>query len=658
VTSGATGTDADNGLDDLSEEMEGDPRDTGRDDVVHDVLDRAWRDSPGFWGWLTSVNHKSIAKRYVVTAFVFFLLAGLEAAVMRAQLARPEAGVLGPDRYNQFFTMHGTTMMFLFAVPVWIAMGLYFVPLLIGTRNIAFPRLNAFGYWVYLFGALLLYAGFVTNTGPDAGWFAYVPLAGPQYSPGKRMDIWAQMITFTEIAALVAAVEIIVTVFKQRAPGMSLNRVPIFVWAMVVTSFMIIFAMPSVAVASLFLAADRLIGTHFFNPAEGGDPLLWQHLFWFFGHPEVYIMFLPATGAVSALLPAFTRRPVFGYPAIVLSLVATGFIGFGLWVHHMFTAPIPQLGQSFFTAASMMITIPNGVQVLCWLATIWSGRLIFKTALLFVFGAIVIFVIGGVTGVMVASIPFDLQVHDTYFIVAHFHYVILGGVVFPLFAAFYYWFPKLTGRMLDETAGKWHFWLMFIGVNLTFFPMHQLGLEGMPRRVYTYLEETGWGDLNLAATLGAVTVAASVAVFLANALWSWRAGAVAGGDPWAGETLEWATSSPPPSYNYAYLPVVESREPLWTAPVELPIVTGLRADRPEVLLTTALDAMPDSRHRMPSHTIWPFLMAVAVGITFVTLIFTPWGLPIGLLLSFAAFAGWVWPRGTPDVEKIEPPSDA
>ncbi|MFN2564912.1 MAG: cytochrome c oxidase subunit I [Gemmatimonadaceae bacterium] len=624
-----------------------------REEVLRNLLERAWGTRKGFWGWLTTVNHKSIAKRYIITAFAFFLAAGVEAAVMRMQLSRPENNVLGPDAYNQFFTVHGTTMMFLFAVPVWVAMGLYFVPLMIGTRNIAFPRLNAFGYWVYLIGALLLYAGFLTNTGPDAGWFAYVPLTGPQYSPGKRADVWAQVITFSEIAALVAAVEIIVTVFKQRAPGMSLNRIPPFVWAMVVTSFMILFAMPAVATASIFLASDRLIGTHLYNPAEGGDALLWQHLFWFFGHPEVYIMFLPATGAVSALLPAFTRRPVFGYAPIVLALIATGFIGFGLWVHHMFATPLPQLGQSFFTAASMMITIPNGVQVMCWIATIWSGRLIFKTPLLFVFGAIVTFVIGGVTGVMVASIPFDLQVHDTYFIVAHFHYVILGGVVFPLFAAFYYWFPKVTGRMLSDTAGKWHFWLMLVGVNVAFFPMHQLGLEGMPRRVYTYLEETGWGDLNFVATVGAATIALSVAIFLANALWSWRAGPAAGDDPWAADTLEWATRSPPPSYSFAHIPVVESREPLWTTGYELPVVAGLRADRPEVLLTTALDALPDSRHKMPGPSIWPLLLALAVGVTLIVLIFTPWGLPIGTVLGFAAFAGWVWPRGTPDVEQIE-----
>ncbi|HEU0052866.1 MAG TPA: cbb3-type cytochrome c oxidase subunit I, partial [Longimicrobium sp.] len=490
------------------------------DEAGRAELDRTWRRKPGVWGWLVSTNHKSVAARYVFTAVLFLIAGGVEALLMRIQLAKPENSFLTPDQYNQLFSTHGTTMMFLFAVPVMEAMGLYFVPLMIGTRNVAFPRLNLFGYYVYLIGGLFLYAGLLVNSGPDAGWFNYVPLSGPEFSPGKRVDIWAQTITFTEIAALVASVEILVTVFKQRAPGMSLNRVPIFVWSMVVTSFMVLFAMPSVAGASMMLAMDRLIGvgTHFFNPAEGGDPLLWQHLFWFFGHPEVYIIFLPATGMVSAMLPAFARRPVFGYTAIVLALVANGFVAFGLWVHHMFATPILQMGASFFTAASIMIAIPSGVQIFCWIATLWTGRPRFATPLYFILGFLFLFVLGGITGVMVASIPFDLQAHDTFFVVAHFHYVLIGGALFPLFGAFYYWWPKFTGRLLDERMGKANFWLFFIGVNLTFFPMHFLGLAGMPRRVYTYLDETGWGELNLLSTVGAFTIALSVVVFAVNVL--------------------------------------------------------------------------------------------------------------------------------------------
>jgi cytochrome c oxidase subunit I+III len=612
---------------------------------VRRELEQTWAQPPGLWHWLRSVDHKSIAKRYIITAFIFFVLAGLEAATMRAQLARPENTVLGPDAYNQFFTMHGLTMMFLFAVPIMEAMGLYFVPLMIGARNVAFPRLNAYGYWVYLCGGIFLYLMFFLNTGPDVGWFGYVPLSGPEFSPGKRADVYAQAITFTEIAALVGSVELIVTIFKNRAPGMTLNRMPLFVWAMLVQAFMVLFAMPWVATATQFLAMDRLIATHFFNPAEGGDALLWQHLFWFFGHPEVYIIFVPALGFVSSIIATFTRRPVFGYPVMVLSMIATGFLGFGLWVHHMFATGLPQLGESFFTGASMMIAIPSGIQIFCWIATIWSGRPRFTVPFLFVLGFVVLFIIGGFTGVMIASVAFDQQVHDSYFIVAHFHYVLIGGAVFPLFGAFYYWFPKVTGRMLSERLGRWNFWLFFIGMNVTFFPMHQLGFEGMPRRVYTYLAESGWGDLNLLATLGAVTIATSMLIFVINVIRSYRGGLLAGDDPWGGETLEWATTSPPPHYNFEYPPVVESRAPLWDTGGEMPVVTGLRTDVRDTLVTTLLDAEPDSKHRHPSPSIWPLLTAIATTILFVTLIFTPWGAVIGTPLLLLGLLGWSWPRG-------------
>jgi cytochrome c oxidase subunit I+III len=608
-------------------------------------LEQTWHQPPGLWEWLRSVDHKSVAKRYVITAFVFFLLGGLEAAVMRAQLARPENTVLGPDAYNQFFTVHGVTMMFLFAVPVMEAMGLYLVPLMIGARNVAFPRLNAYGYWVYLFGGLFLYISFFLNTGPDTGWFSYVPLSGPQFSPGKRADVYAQAITFTEIAALVGSVELITTIFKNRAPGMSLNRMPLYVWAMLVQSFMVLFAMPWVATATQFLAMDRLVATHFFNPAEGGDALLWQHLFWFFGHPEVYIILVPALGMVSAIVATFSRRQVFGYPVMVLSMVATGFLGFGLWVHHMFATGIPQLGQSFFTGASMMIAIPSGIQIFCWIATVWAGRPRFTVPLLFVLGFVVLFVIGGLTGVMVASVAYDQQVHDTFFVVAHFHYVLIGGAVFPLFGAFYYWFPKFTGRLLSETLGRWNFWLFFIGMNLTFFPMHQLGLAGMPRRVYTYLAETGWGDLNLLASIGALTIFSSVVVFIINVALSLRRGAIAGDDPWGADSLEWATASPPRPYNFAHIPVVEGRAPLWESGGELAVVAGLRTDVRDVLVTTLLDAKPDNKHRHPIPTVWPLLAAIATTILFVTLIFTPWGAVIGTPLLLLALLGWGWPRG-------------
>lgn len=614
------------------------------DDHERRTLERTWRPPPGLIGWLSTAHHQSIGKRFIVTAFGFFLLGGILALLMRLQLAQPESQFLGPDLYNQIFTVHGTTMMFLFAVPMMEGLGVYFVPLMVGTRNIAFPRLNAFSYFVYLFGGVMLYVAFLLNVGPDAGWFSYVPLAGPEYSPGKRVDFWAQMITFTELSALAVAVELIVTVLQLRAPGMALHRIPLFVWAMLVTSLMIVFAMPAVMLSSTMLIMDRLVGTHFFNPVEGGDPLLWQHLFWFFGHPEVYIIFIPALGIISCVVATFCRRRIFGYTAMVLSLAATGFIGFGLWVHHMFTTDVPLLGQSFFTAASMMIAIPSGVQIFCWIATLWSGRPRLHPPLLFVLGFFFVFVLGGLSGVMLASVPFDLLVHDTFFVVGHFHYVLIGGAVFPLFGGLYYWFPKLTGRMLHERAGAWNFWLLFVGFNLTFFPMHQLGLEGMPRRIYTYLPEMGWGDLNLLASLGSGLIALSVLVFLGNVLSSRRHGRLASDNPWQAGTLEWATSSPPPTYTFLHIPTVSSREPLWEQSADQPVVTGLHRDIREVLVTSLLDAEPVHRIRMPDDSIWPFLTALATAGLFVGSVFTPWAVPIGAIPVGIGLLGWLWPR--------------
>ncbi len=609
------------------------------------MLERTWKYASGLWGWLAEVDHTRIGVRYIVTALIFFALGGIEALMMRVQLAKPENGFLNPDLYNEIFTTHGSTMMFLFAVPIMLGLGVYLVPLMVGTRNLAFPRLNAFSYYVYLIGGLFLYTAFFLNTGPDAGWFAYVPLSGPQFSPGKRMDVWGQMVTFTEISAMSVAVNIITTAFKQRAPGMSLNRIPLFVWSMVVTSFMVIFAMPAVALASQMLPLDRLIDTHFFNPAEGGDVLLWQHLFWFFGHPEVYIIFIPATGIVSTILAPFTRREVFGYMALVLSLVATGFIGFGLWVHHMFATGLPQLGQSFFTAASIMIAIPSGVQIFCWLATLWGGRLRFQTPLLYVFGFIFTFMIGGLTGVMLAAVPLDLQVHDTFFVVAHLHYVLIGGAVFPLLGGLFYWYPKITGRMPSEALGKLSFWLVFLGFQITFFPQHILGLQGMPRRVYTYLPETGWGDLNMLSTVGAFILGLGVLVFVINMISSRVSGPLAGNDPWGSDTLEWLTTSPPPPYNFQFIPTVGARAALWNMREDQPIVTGLRSDRREFLITNMMDADPDHRQVSPGPTIWPFFLSLGVGVTFIVGIFTPWGLPIGAVPVAISLVGWFWPRG-------------
>ncbi|MBB3309600.1 cytochrome c oxidase subunit 1 [Rhizobium sp. BK196] len=585
-----------------------------------------------------------------MTAFVFLILGGMLALAMRLQLAQPEARFIGPDRYNQIFTMHGSNMMFLFAVPVMEAMGVYLVPLLVGTRNIAFPRLNAFSYWIFLFGGILLWLSFALDTAPDVGWFAYVPLSGPEYGPGKRADIWAQMITFTELSALAVAVEIVVTVFKQRAPGMSLDRIPVLVWAMLVMSFLVIMAMPAIMFASSTLILDRLVGTQFYNPAEGGDALLWQHLFWFFGHPEVYIIFIPAVGMVSTILPAFVGRPLFGYVLMVMALITTGVLSFGLWVHHMFTVGLPRLGESFFTASSMAISVPAGIQIFCWLATIWAGRPVFRTPFLFLIGFIVTFVIGGLTGVMVASVPFDTQVHDTYFVVAHFHYVLIGGAVFPLIAAIYYWFPKMTGRMMSERLGRWVFWLIFIGFHLTFFPMHILGLVGMPRRVYTYQPELPWGGLNLFISLSSLVLALGFLIFFIDAFRSCRYGALAGPNPWNAATLEWTTSSPPPSYNFRRIPVVDARELPLPDDGEIAVVSGLRTDRRELLVTSVVEALPEARESSPADSVWPLWAAIATSIMLIWSMFSPWAVVWGSIPIAITLIAWFWPKGSPEDE--------
>ena len=606
-------------------------------------LRRTWGDAPGLWGFLTTTDHKRIAARYILVAVALLILDGLMAVDMRLQLAFPALKRFGPQEFNEAFSLHGSSMMFLVSVPVMEAMALWLTPLMLGQRNVAFPRLNAFSFWMYLGGVLMLWTSHILNVTPDLGWFEYPPLSGPGYAPGHRADVWAQMITFTEVAALAVSVNTFATIMRLRPPGMTLARMPVFLWSMLISALMTIFALPAVMLVTSMLISDRLVATHFFDPAAGGDVVLFQHLFWFFGHPEVYLIFIPALGFVASIVETFSRRTTFGYVPIVLSLVSISVLAFGLWVHHMFAVGLPKLGNSFYTAASMAIAIPTGVQLFCWIGTIWGGRPVFKTPMLWVVGFIITFVIGGLSGVMTASAPLDLQLTDTYFVVAHLHYVLVGGAMFPLFGAFCYWYPKATGRMLSEFWGKLSFYLIIGGFNIAFFPMHILGLMGMPRRVYTYPAEMGWGPLNILASAGSLIAAAGATVFVLNAIISYRRGRVSGPDPWGGSTLEWAAASPPPPHNFDRTPVVDSLTPLWAERRQA--LEGLSLDRRELLLTSPVDAVPDYRQHSPSASIWPLLAALATSATFVWSIFSPWALVWGAIPMAVTITGWFWPKG-------------
>lgn len=522
--------------------------------------------------WLMTTDHKLIGIMYIVTGFFFFLVGGMEAMLIRAQLAVPDGHVLSAQRYNEVFTMHGTTMIFLFVVPVLTGFGNYIVPLMIGARDMAFPRLNAFGYWVLLFGGLFLQSSFLFGAPPDGGWFMYTPLSQTNAgcgvhavacTNGMNADFWALGVLMLGISSIAGSVNFVVTILKLRAPGMSINRMPLFTWMVLVFSFLLLFALPSLTAASVLLLLDRHLGTHFYQYAFGGDPLLWQHLFWSFGHPEVYILILPVFGMISEVLPVFSRKPIFGYTFIAWSGVAIGFLSFTVWAHHMFAVGLPPIAQAFFATSTTLIAIPTAVKIFNWIATTVGGKLVLKTPMLFALGFIAMFLIGGLNGAALAVVPFDYQVTDTYFVVSHLHYVLFGGTVFGVFAGTYYWFPKITAKLLGERLGQLHFWLMLIGVNLTFFPMHILGLLGMPRRYYTYAGNLGWNELNLLASIGALIIGLSIMVFLYNVIVSLRSDQQAPDDPWDAFTLEWDTSSPPKKYNFLQIPVVRSRRPFY-----------------------------------------------------------------------------------------------
>jgi cytochrome c oxidase subunit 1/cytochrome c oxidase subunit I+III len=613
-------------------------------------LEEIWKTKPGWQGWISTVDHKEIGKRYIATSLVFLVLGGLEALMMRVQLSGPERHVLSPQEFNQFFTMHGVTMIFLYALPVLSGFSNFLWPLVFGSRDMAFPRLNALSYWIFLFAGLLMYSSFLGGSVPNSGWFSYVPFAEHEYNPGLNVDFYAIGTIFLGISTTVGSINFVVTLMKTRAPGMAIMRMPILVWGTLTASVSNLLAIPSLTVACVFLFLDRHFGMHFFDFALGGQPLLWQHLFWIFGHPWVYVVVLPAMGIVSDIIPVFSRRPLVGYSMVAFATVATGMLGFGVWMHHMFATGLPPMGAAFFGASSLIISIPSAVAVFAWIATIWAGRPVFTTAFLFTAGFVLLFTIGGVSGVMTAAVPLDWQLTDTYFVVAHLHYVLIGINVFPVVAGLYFWMPKMTGRLLNERLGKWNFWTMFIGFNLGFFPMHIAGMLGMPRRIYTYADGLGWNTVNLITTIGAFVFAFGVLLLLINVWWSLRKGEVSGPNPWGAYSLEWAMPSPPPSYNFLVIPSVVTRYPLWEDQLgtkeRSSIYAGPALDKGrETIGTTPHDADPELIMRMPGDSFAPFLVALTMMIAFYGALFSQWWLgALGTIGVIVFSIQWMWPR--------------
>ncbi|WP_240221411.1 cytochrome c oxidase subunit I [Rheinheimera hassiensis] len=627
-------------------------------------LAQIWANLPG-WGSLAAVNHSTIGLRFMVTGMVFFLIGGVLAMLIRTQLALPEQSILSADVYGQLFSMHGSVMMFLFAIPVLEGLAIYLIPKMTGSRDLLFPRLSALGYYCYLFGGIIIMFSLVLGIAPASGWFMYTPLSSSEFSPGPGSDFWLLGITFVEISAMAAGIELTVSILCSRAKGMTLSRMPLFCWYILVMALMIVFGFPPLILASILLELERAAGMPFFTVAAGGDPLLWQHLFWLFGHPEVYIIFLPAAGIVSTLIPVFSGRPIVGYRWVVIGIILTGFISFGLWVHHMFTVGIPQLAQAFFSVASMLVAVPTAIQVFAWLATLWYGKVVFRLPMLWICGFLLIFVCGGLTGVMLALVPFNWQVHDTHFVVAHMHYVLVGGMFFPLIAGLYYWLPLVSGRMPSEKIGRWGFWLTFTGFNLTFLLMHLTGLLGMPRRVYTYEAGLGWDWLNLLSSVGSFIMAIGVAMVLLDLLLHFWFGKRASANPWQADTLEWALDMPPAQYNFASLPLVTSRQPLWHDPT-LPqrIATGeggmanSASGRRENWGTSAVSARVERTLHLPGNSWWPLYSALALAVVCISLL-CRW-YPLALLAAAGALVlllCWSWDNGA-NLQPTASPGDA
>ena len=630
----------------------------------------------GLWNWMTTIDHKKIGLLYLGTAFCFFIVGGLEALIIRLQLGGPNGHVVDANTYNQIFTMHGTTMIFLVVMPLSAGLANYLLPLMIGARDVAFPRLNAFGYWVFLIGGLFMYSSFLFHQAPNGGWFGYAPQTEKAFSPGHNIDFWVFGLQILGIASLTGAINLIVTVVNMRAPGMSLMRMPVFVWMSLIAQFLLLFAIPVITVALFELMFDRLFGANFFNIKAGADPLLWQHLFWIFGHPEVYILILPAMGVVSEVLPVFTRRPLFGYPVMVFSGIAIAFMGWGVWAHHMFATGLGPVAKSAFAVSTMAIAVPTGVKIFNWMATMAGGRIRVKAPFLFAVGFVTMFTIGGLSGVTHAVVPADTQQTDTYYIVAHFHYVLFGGSIFGLFAGAYYWWPKFTGKMLSDRIGKLHFWLMFIGFNMTFGPFHILGLQGMPRRIYRYPSGRGWDVWNLVSTIGSFVIALSVLTFIINVLKT-RKTATVGDDPWDARTLEWTTSNPPAEYNFAEIPIVTARDELWhrkyaedehgrsvpratpagEEPAQLTTSDVAELDEPVDEPVGEGEAGPEAAHEdheenvyeeekrlhihMPTPSYYPLLAALGLPVISYGLMYKAWPVAIiGGLTTLASLYGW------------------
>ncbi len=595
--------------------------------VYEERLERIWQSRPGLVGWLLTTDHKRVGLLYFWTTLLLFGAGGIEALLVRTQLVVPNNDVLSPSTYDELFTVHGITMIFFFIIPMTTgAFGNYLLPLMLGARDMAFPRMNALSYWIFLGSAIFLYTSLALGMAPNAGWFDYVPLASQRYDPGAPIDFYCLAIIFNSISSTLTAANFIVTILKLRAPGMSFNRMPLFCFAFLAASFGLLFALPALSADTIFLFLDRNVGTHFFDPAHGGSVLLWQHLFWIFGHPEVYILIVPAFGIATSIIPAFTQRRVVAFPLVAIAELLVVFIGFGVWAHHMFAVGMPTVTVVFFSAATAVVVIPSTIQVFAWCMTFVTGNARFRTPLLFIAGFIFMFVAGGLTGIMFLAVPFDQQVTDTYFVVAHFHYIIFGAAVFPIFGGMYYWFPKVTGRLYFERAGQISFWLLFLGTNLLFFPMHILGLEGMPRRIYTYPGGMGWDAPNLVETIGGYLTAVGILLLLGNLVVSYLRGEPAGPDPWHGGTLEWTISSPPPEYNFAAIPKVSSAYANWDVPdreedrrklARGALVLEQGHEQP---VSSEIDGWWSEVVEMPHDSPWPILFATGLSLVFAMLV--------------------------------------